>query len=387
MAVATNATMLERDGSAAKRPIAGRFVSDWLLDLAALAQSRSSVPRGRYIVLWQTADGVRAFVKRGRKIKALDGIDGRLDTAADWTRLSAILASLKMKKLPVAVRLADDQVLAKTLTFPSAVQDVLEPVITNQLRRLMPWPQAETQFAFKTGPHSGAPDMITVSIVAVRRRALDSIVTGAAKAGIDLQCIDHDAAPDASDAFVLMSASGKNIVKRASVIGWLLGCLMLVSLSVGAIGYLEWLHVRQSDQGLSAQILGLKKRLAQHEQHLSAGAAAMELRQRLVERRLQEPAAVQIIDALTHAIPDHTFLTGLELEGRRLVMRGLSGDAASLIHVLERSGTFQHVRFTGPTTRDHSSGKERFMIAADISFRKHTPHRKRIGASSQEALR
>jgi len=65
-------------------------------------------------------------------------------------------------------------------------------------------------------------------------------------------------------------------------------------------------------------------------------------------------------------LPDDTYLQQLEIKGKRMVIRGLSGQASALIGLLEQSPLFQGPRFLSPVTRQRD--KELFHLEAVIGI-------------------
>ena len=86
-----------------------------------------------------------------------------------------------------------------------------------------------------------------------------------------------------------------------------------------------------------------------------------------MERRKNETAAIVIaLDALSHVLPDHTYVTELHIEGGKLQIVGISRDAPSLIRLIEQSEHFTRATFFAPTTRAPSDPGDRFHIEAQL---------------------
>ncbi len=93
-----------------------------------------------------------------------------------------------------------------------------------------------------------------------------------------------------------------------------------------------------------------------------------------LERRKREtPASVIVLDALSEVLPDNTYVTELHLAGNKLQIVGITGDAPSLISLIEQSGQFTRATFYAPTTRSPSDPGERFHIEAQIEPRNIEP--------------
>ena len=96
---------------------------------------------------------------------------------------------------------------------------------------------------------------------------------------------------------------------------------------------------------------------------------------RSLERRKHEsPAAVIVLEELSRALPDHTYVTELRIEGDKLRLVGITRDAPALIGLIEQTSHFTRATFFAPTTRAPNETGERFHIEARIepNFRPRT---------------
>src|SRR5262249_9041639 len=83
------------------------------------------------------------------------------------------------------------------------------------------------------------------------------------------------------------------------------------------------------------------------------GLGALEIRKR------ETPASVLVLESLSRLLPDHTYVTELRIEGKRVQVIGVTRDAASLIKLIEESSHFTQATFFAPTTRIVSPAGER----------------------------
>jgi general secretion pathway protein L len=73
-----------------------------------------------------------------------------------------------------------------------------------------------------------------------------------------------------------------------------------------------------------------------------------------------------VIEALSRALPDNTYLTQLSLQNTTFHIVGLTADAPSLIAPLEHSHIFTDVHFFAPTTREPDGKHFRFYIEGRV---------------------
>ena len=87
----------------------------------------------------------------------------------------------------------------------------------------------------------------------------------------------------------------------------------------------------------------------------------------LAQARSARPAMVQVIEELTRALPDNTFLTRVMVNGDEVNLHGNSKAASELIAILDQLSLLDAVRFASPVTRDTAHGGERFHIVAKLA--------------------
>jgi general secretion pathway protein L len=89
----------------------------------------------------------------------------------------------------------------------------------------------------------------------------------------------------------------------------------------------------------------------------------------LADAQLARPAMVQVLEELTRALPDSTFLSRVQIEDGEVNLHGRSQAASELIAILEQLALLEGVRFASPVTRDAASGGERFHIVGRLNAR------------------
>ena len=75
---------------------------------------------------------------------------------------------------------------------------------------------------------------------------------------------------------------------------------------------------------------------------------------------------VEILEAVSELLPDHTFLSRLEVRRSDVTLKGTSQAASALIALLDSDPRLSNVRFASPVTRDPQTGGERFHITASV---------------------
>jgi general secretion pathway protein L len=86
----------------------------------------------------------------------------------------------------------------------------------------------------------------------------------------------------------------------------------------------------------------------------------------LVEKKASDILTVELIDEISRILPDHTWITRLNLSSTELQVQGQSSASASLIAIIESSPYFEDVRFASPVVQIQGTNNDRFHIAASV---------------------
>jgi general secretion pathway protein L len=137
-----------------------------------------------------------------------------------------------------------------------------------------------------------------------------------------------------------------------------LGVAAAAALLISA--YLE--NAMQSQQSeLEQQILHRRAALRQDSNAPGSGLGL------LAKRKQTTPASIMVLEAISRALPDTTYVTELRIEDDKVQIVGMTQDAPSLVRLLEQSPQFTRATFFAPTTRAANEAGERFHIEAHIT--------------------
>ena len=81
---------------------------------------------------------------------------------------------------------------------------------------------------------------------------------------------------------------------------------------------------------------------------------------------VQQIDLLKAVVVLTRTLPDDTALQSLTLEGNTLKVQGLSDNASRVQELLSKEPGFRNVRLPAAITREGSSGKESFVLEAEL---------------------
>jgi general secretion pathway protein L len=271
--------------------------------------------------------------------------------------------SLKGSRTEIVLRPA--RFVFRQVELPRRASEFLDGVIRAQIDRLTPWSPNDAAFGW-TRPVDIANDRIAVTVAATARTALSPFVQAVTQLGADSVVVSTvpEAAEHAGAAIKVLEQSARAPLEIGRVRRVLLAVLLVAGLaatiSIGtAMVVADDLAVRQRD---------LSRRIAERGAALRAGldTAGSTALAKLEHRKHENLAAVLALEALSEVLPDHTYVTELRIEGRKLQIIGITRDAPALIGLIEQSSHFTRATFFAPTTRSLSDPGERFHIEARI---------------------
>lgn len=274
---------------------------------------------------------------------------------------SGLAATLAGKRAEIV--LAPRRFLFRPLDLPGRAADFLDGIVRAQIDRLTPWTAADAIFGCST-PIPHGEDGITTIIAATTRKAVAPIldaVSGLHPASIALFA---GAAQETASRIKVFEQKARGALDPLRLSRILRVALAGLAIAAALCGGAAWYFA----DSLGTQEAELARQIAQRRAAIRAsgeGGPRTPLAG-LERRKFETPASVIVLDALTQALPDHTFLTELHLAGNKVQIVGITRDAPSLIPLIEQSSHFTRATFFAPTTRAASDPGERFHIEARV---------------------
>lgn len=286
--------------------------------------------------------------------------------AADDDPLAPVLAPA-LADLPRWLLLPAASALRRRLVLPAAAGDRLHEVLRFEIDRQTPFAADQVAFDARVLGRRG-DSQIDVELVAVplaalaaRRQALGAL--SRTLAGIDV------AGADGVPLGVNLLPAGERRGVADPWRGWnlALGAVALVAL---AAALWQLLDNRRDAADAFEQALAPQaeqaRRVAMQRQQLQA---IVEGQAYLDRARAERPPAVAVLDELARRLPDNTYLEKVSIEGERLLIIGLSGEASSLVRRLEGAELWRAPALTGALQPDPRSGRDRFTLTAELGRR------------------
>ena len=266
----------------------------------------------------------------------------------------------------VEIVLAGRRFVFRSLELPRQASGFLDGIIRAQIDRLTPWSPSQVAFGCSP-PKEISGDRINVIVAATARSLVMPFVS--AVESFRPHSIIVSAAPDATSPHprarievLKQQPMRENQMRRLRQILATAPALAGVSL-IAAIA--TWVFIGSD---LQESRLRIAKQVAERRVALLSGRGgfAEEATAALKRKKRETAANVIILESLSQALPDDTYLTELRVADGKLQITGVTHEAASLIGIIEQTDQFKHATFFAPTTRAPSDSGEQFHIEAQI---------------------
>jgi general secretion pathway protein L len=375
-------------GGFAQRSGATGFLRWWAAELAPLvpAPARGAVARRRLrpvvafggdtATLWRPVTREGAIAMERVAEVPLEG-DSAAVAAAGHHAIASIarVAYGGVTGTPrVRIAIPASAVLRRTLTLPSAVEENLRQAIGYELDRLTPFKADELYYDAVIASRDASRRTIAVDFAAVRRPVVDAAIAHVAGWGAEVHSVSPDDPSTASpsrlnlvpDTSRTAPAPWKRWQFWAPFAGLALVAAVAVVLPVWQKRDYAIAVINKADA--ARQKAAVSERLRAELERASADYHFA------LERKYAWPPIVRVLDAVTRALPDDTWLTQLEIRtlpkgrerDREIVMRGESANAGRLIPVLEETGIVAQVAPRSPTTKIQPGPGEIFDLGAQL---------------------
>lgn len=264
----------------------------------------------------------------------------------------------------VEAQMTSGQVLFRSLDFPKQAVDFLDGMIRTQIDRLTPWTADEGVFGWSP-PSTNAHDRVELTLAATSKQEIQPLVQLAASVGAASIAVFASPAAGAPAKIKVFDQPLRGGVGRMLDVPRM---LRIALLSGGLVAATSLIVAAYIGSELKSEQQQMTRRISERRAALrltsSAGGSALSL---LAKRKQTGPSSVVVLEALSQALPDGTYVTELRIEGDKVQVVGVTQDAPSLIRLMEKSPQFARATFFAPTTRTQNDPGERFHIEARIT--------------------
>jgi general secretion pathway protein L len=331
----------------------------------------------------RAVDAAGGWFVRPRRIRLVEGDDATFAASTVSEKGKSALSDLSFRirdgqpqpPLPadwkaafrgsrVELQLPQAQVMTHRLDFPGKAVDFLDGMIRAQIDRLTPWTLDQAVFGFSPPMQAGS-DRIEVVLAATSKQKLGPELQLVEMLDAASVAISAPAQADAPAPIALLSRQLRGIAGGALNVPRLLRVILLSAVTAAAASLLIDVYLGGS---LQTELGDLQQRISQRRVALRLGADGSASGFGLLAKRKQTtPSSVMVLEAISRALPDTTYVTELRIEGDKVQVVGMTQDAPSLIRLMEQSPQFTRATFFAPTTYAANEPGERFHIEAHIN--------------------
>lgn len=304
---------------------------------------------------WGFGDLKRILMQRGMW-PALS-VSLRDATGGSWALLGSLLRqTTSVRRAPEGLLIPEEQCLWGQLELPDVPCKALGDAVSESMWRVSPIPPGQIMVAWRAQPAVGHGWTIT---------------WGLCKQSFVLDLLDRQGLSSDTPVYLEYQGSAlpvngrgrQSLQKRQrwmDVLGW-----GLVTLLAGAILLPVIMPLALQRQAVVRAVVhvgGLEPKAAPLRGQLDELRSKAALVQELKQGVAGNVPFASVLEVLSEALPDDTWLDRIEINGKEIRVMGLTGNAADLLTRLGRQPLLADVRATSANVRDGSLGKERFTF-------------------------
>jgi len=248
--------------------------------------------------------------------------------------------------------------LVKRITLPAATEENLRGVLEFQMDRETPFTADRVYFDARVAARSSEDKTIDVDLVLTPRAYLDALAGQLALRGIKASAVTaRNRDGEIIDANLLPTDSRPPrapLVNRLNLrLATVAGLLLIAAIALPIVNKVS--VIAQLTPRVEAARAAARdgSRIRDNIESLHNAA------QSLVDRKSTDPMILELLDATTEVVPDTTWITEFEVDGRSVRINGESEMAASLIELFDQAESFVNPQFSAPVTRVRNSDRER----------------------------
>ena len=336
-----------------------RFLHWWSAELLACVPARL-----RLDYPWARKDLVLLLGPR-EAVLGHDRSDGRFEVVERLALSGRMPHAARDRLTQVRLRLAADAALRLTIPLPQAALENLDDAVSFQLDRYTPFLPEQVYIACAPGERAAGSDTVPIAATIVERRIAEDAVAAAQRLGFTVASVEvgrGDPRERTADMLAVPELRGRSLGQFAVTAAV---AVLLFALVAAAIGLP---FVREEERaGALRQQLAAVRATAEAAQRVEKEIDAQKQEANfLVDRKHDGASALAILAELTQLAPDDTFLMSAELTGTQIQIAGVASSASGLIGRIEKSELFRKAEFRSPVTPDQASGREHFVISAQV---------------------
>lgn len=257
--------------------------------------------------------------------------------------------------------------LARHITLPAAAEENLREVLGFEMDLHTPFAASDVYYDFTIIGRDAASQTLTVDLVFAPRDAVDSLVEKATSLGLKTDVVTCRRRDNNNLQPVNLLPQERRRARRLDVKSLNLALTALLAVLLVAAVTIPIVQKNRAIEALEAQLqvaATAAREGSELRQNLEKMADASRF---LIEMKATKTLTVELIDEISRKLPDHTWVSRMDLSDGELQLQGQSSASASLIATIESSPSFENARFRSPVVQIAGTERERFHISADLA--------------------
>jgi general secretion pathway protein L len=247
--------------------------------------------------------------------------------------------------------------------LPADSRPFVDDIVRHQLEELSPWPSRDVLFTtILEDRNDGSIDVTMWATVRTAIGAALSVAEACEPAQIRI-VVEDSLKGDETYPPLIVPLKGEGGGRSQRVAWYAIVALILFATSFVGSTTLWWQSLDRQSASLDRAIA--KSRSAINDATVAAPDNASDPADLYAMKR-HMPLASIVIESLSRALPDDTYLTELHLDANKLRIAGVSARASDLVRKLEASGSFQDATFYAATTRLPNLRVDHFYIETKV---------------------
>ena len=317
--------------------------------------------------LYLELDGAEMIASRGTRETTYQLGRYPLQAGALQAVQAQELEQLAGRSREVVLYLPADKVLVKSLTLPLVTEENLREVLGFEMDRQTPFSLDQVYYDYILCARNSKTNTLSLELVVTPRRFLDELLgklndlgfhphQASLVRGTDGQLLPVNLLPEEARQQRPDTARYLNLA-----LGVLALVLLLGSIALPLVNKLHVINALEARIELANSKADVTRRLRDEVERLGTGSRF------LLRKKQATPLVLEIINELTHILPDDTWINRLDIKGQEIQIQGQSSAAASLIPLIESSDSLHNPHFRSPVTRIPTSNSERFHLSAEVA--------------------
>jgi general secretion pathway protein L len=291
--------------------------------------------------------------------------DGQETTLGRYAIANWELAQIpRQPGMSVVLRLAQSDVLAKTLVLPVAAERQLDRVLALEMDRETPFAPEELVWTQRIMQRDRRLGRIWVRLLLLPRAKLTQLLQALDQAGIRPLGAEIAAGPDQGAYLAFEGHDERSNGPARQWLGWaaLVCCaaLALAAITIPLMRQAVALANIESKMTADRIAAAEAQKLRQEIDRLSSNVNLIE------NERAKRGRPLTMLGTLTRLLPADTYLTDFVQQQRKVTLSGRSAAATRLIAKLSDGEQLRNASFTAPVTRIEMNQLEIFTITVEV---------------------